>query len=59
LSAAWYAAKTTDERINTPGTQSEQNWSYRLPATIDRIAADNELVNRIREVCVARNAKKA
>lgn len=36
-----------DERINEPGTTGGRNWRYRLPFTIDQIAADP----RLSEIC--------
>jgi 4-alpha-glucanotransferase len=30
----------TRERINTPGTMGPQNWSYRLPGTVDELSRD-------------------
>lgn len=39
-----------DERINTPGTISERNWSYRYRASMEEIAANEPLRKVIREV---------
>lgn len=32
-----------DERINHPGTSGKQNWSFRLPWTLEQIQADTQL----------------
>jgi 4-alpha-glucanotransferase len=44
------------ERINVPGTVGEGNWSYRLPVSIDDIAADKKLAARVRSLIKARSA---
>ena len=44
----------SDARINTPGTVSEQNWSYRMPITVENLCLDTEL---IRELCLLRRQK--
>jgi 4-alpha-glucanotransferase len=44
LSARWYATDPSSERINVPGTCNDFNWTWRLPATIDVIAGDRELL---------------
>ncbi len=36
------------ERINVPGTIGAQNWSYRLPWTLDELRADGALRDRLR-----------
>jgi 4-alpha-glucanotransferase len=42
----------TKDRINTPATVGPQNWTYRLPATVDELRADpelHELTERLRK----------
>jgi 4-alpha-glucanotransferase len=36
------------ERINVPGTVTDQNWTYRLPTTLSRLAADLDSRDRLR-----------
>jgi 4-alpha-glucanotransferase len=50
LTPRWYADDPASERINVPGTYSEFNWTWRLPASIAEIGEDTELVNAIREL---------
>jgi 4-alpha-glucanotransferase len=38
------------ERINVPGTVTDQNWTYRLPLTISRLAADLAGRDRLRSL---------
>lgn len=38
------------ERINTPGTYNEENWSYRIPVSIRRLREHEKLCNGVREV---------
>ncbi|HEY2106454.1 MAG TPA: 4-alpha-glucanotransferase, partial [Candidatus Binataceae bacterium] len=35
-----------DDRINLPGSIADTNWTYRLPQTIERLAADPEIRRR-------------
>jgi 4-alpha-glucanotransferase len=58
LSNKWYADDPASERINVPGTCNEFNWTYRLPASIDEIGKDKELVNTVAEISRIRAAKK-
>jgi 4-alpha-glucanotransferase len=50
LSSRWYAPDPATERINVPGTYSEFNWTWRLPAKIAVLAADAEFINGVREL---------
>jgi 4-alpha-glucanotransferase len=34
-------------RINTPGTVGDGNWTYRLPRTVEELAADPEVASRM------------
>jgi 4-alpha-glucanotransferase len=58
LSAKWYSKDPAQERINVPGTSNEFNWTYRLPAQIEEIAKDKDLILAIRELSRIRPAKK-
>jgi isoamylase len=37
----------TRERINTPGTVDRANWGYRMPMTVDALAADAQETERL------------
>ena len=54
LSPKWYADDAASERINVPGTSNEFNWTYRLPATIDEIAKDEDLIRAVAELGTAK-----
>jgi 4-alpha-glucanotransferase len=58
LSSKWYAADPASERVNVPGTNNEFNWTYRLPASIDEIAKDKELVRAVGELSRIKAARK-
>jgi len=58
LSKNWYSANPSDERINVPGTVNDFNWTYRLPAPINQIAKDKELVGAVKELSRVKMAKK-
>nr|AGS54343.1 4-alpha-glucanotransferase (amylomaltase) [uncultured bacterium contig00201] len=49
LSNRWYAADPAQERVNVPGSSNEFNWTYRLPATIEEIVKDKELLAAVAE----------
>jgi 4-alpha-glucanotransferase len=58
LSNKWYAEDPASERINVPGTSSEFNWTYRLPASIEEIGGDGDLVKAVGELAQVKAAKK-
>jgi 4-alpha-glucanotransferase len=58
LSNKWYAEDPAAERINVPGTSNEFNWTYRLPATIEEIGRDGELVKAVEELSQVKAAEK-
>ena len=58
LCAKWYSADPVSERINVPGTYNDFNWTYRLPASIEEIAKDSELIKTIAELSNVKAAKK-
>jgi len=51
LSPRWYAGDSAAERINTPGTCNEFNWTYRLPAKLAEISKDEVLTAAVRKLC--------
>jgi len=50
LSPNWYAQDSAAERINTPGTCNDFNWTYRLPANISELAKDETLIQAVRKI---------
>jgi 4-alpha-glucanotransferase len=58
LSPRWYADDAASERINVPGTYNDFNWTWRLPAAIEEIGADTELVNAVKELSTVKSAPK-
>jgi 4-alpha-glucanotransferase len=58
LSSKWYAEDPASERINVPGASTEFNWTYRLPASIEEIGKDGELVAAVRELAAVNPAEK-
>jgi len=58
LSNRWYSQDPSQERVNIPGTSNEFNWTYRLPAQIEEIAKDRELIMAVRELSKIRPVKK-
>jgi len=58
LSNNWYSEDPADERVNVPGTANDFNWTYRLPANINEIAKDKELILAVKEISRVKPLKK-
>ena len=43
LSSSWTPKDPGDERVNTPGTVGPQNWSYKLPCSLEELEANTAL----------------
>jgi 4-alpha-glucanotransferase len=54
LSPKWYAADPASERINVPGTHNEFNWTYRLPAGLEEIGADEIFCDEVKELAAVK-----
>lgn len=50
LNKKYWLPEASDERINIPGTVTSFNWTYRLPATIEELTADQELISKIKNI---------
>ena len=51
LDAAYYLEKEDDERINVPGSVNQFNWTYRIPASVEDLIKNEELISKIKSVC--------
>jgi 4-alpha-glucanotransferase len=58
LSHPWYAPDPASERINVPGTANDFNWTYRLPALVEELEKDENLIKTIQELCRVPPRKK-
>ncbi|GHV93842.1 hypothetical protein AGMMS50293_01620 [Spirochaetia bacterium] len=58
LSNKWYAPDPASERINVPGTSNDFNWTYRLPAAIQEIGKDKDLIRAVVELSKVKALKK-
>jgi len=58
LSNKWYSNDPSSERVNVPGTSNNFNWTYRLPALIEEIAKDKELIRTVAEISRIKPVKK-
>ncbi|MDR0785463.1 MAG: 4-alpha-glucanotransferase [Treponema sp.] len=58
LSQRYYAPDPKSERVNVPGSVSEFNWTYRLPASIAEIAEDKELLRAVKELSEVKQSEK-
>jgi 4-alpha-glucanotransferase len=59
LSSKWYAEDPASERINVPGTANDFNWTYRLPAPIEKLEKDKDFIQGVNDLStVERMVKK-
>jgi 4-alpha-glucanotransferase len=58
LSNKYYSEDPAAERINVPGTSNAFNWTYRLPAMIEEIIKDKELLRAVAELSKIKPVKK-
>jgi 4-alpha-glucanotransferase len=58
LSSKWYSEDPAQERVNVPGTSNDFNWTYRLPAQIEEIAKDKDLILAVAEMRKVRPLRK-
>lgn len=47
----YWGANADCERINVPGTVTKSNWTYKIPASIEVLSADDELIGKIKTIC--------
>ena len=50
-----YYSDEESERINIPGTVSPNNWTYRMPCTIEELCTNNSLIKKIKEIVSIHN----
>ena len=50
MDKACWLDKASDERINIPGTVTKFNWTYRMPCAVEELAANKELINKIKGI---------
>lgn len=57
LSSDLLETDPNDERINSPGTVSEKNWSYRIKAPANQLVAHDRWIERVRALTDERRAR--
>jgi len=55
----YWTENPAEERINTPGTVSESNWTYKMPVELDRLIDDKNLSGLIKKITNSRCVKGA
>ena len=50
MDKALWLEKAADERINVPGTVTNFNWTYRLPCTLEELAKNTDLIEKIKKI---------
>jgi 4-alpha-glucanotransferase len=58
LSPRWYAPDPASERINVPGTYNEFDWTYRLPASMEELGNDGDLVKAVQDLAAVKPGKE-
>ena len=46
----YWLADSNAERINVPGSVNDFNWTYRMPVSVETLAEDNDLIEKIKSV---------
>lgn len=46
----YWLADSNAERINVPGSVNDFNWTYRMPVSVENLAKDNDLIEKIKGV---------
>lgn len=46
----YWLSDAANERINVPGTVSDFNWTYRLPASLETLLSDKKLIEKIQKI---------
>lgn len=57
LDQKYYLANAQDERINIPGSVNEFNWTYRIPAEIEELNSNKNLIEKIKTIVNIHNEK--
>jgi 4-alpha-glucanotransferase len=50
MNKTYWLEKAAGERINVPGSVNAFNWAYRIPAPIEQIEKDEELIGKIKSI---------
>ncbi len=50
LDKSLWLQNASDERINIPGTVTAFNWTYRMPCTVEEVAANKDLIQKIKKL---------
>ena len=57
LDKKYWLEKAEDERINIPGSVSVFNWTYRMPASVEKLAKDTKLTAQIKAIAESHDKK--
>ncbi len=50
MNKSLWLPNASDERINIPGTVAAFNWTYRMPCTVEEVAANKDLIQKIKKL---------
>lgn len=50
MNKKYWLKEASQERINIPGTVTTFNWTYRLPASIEELSSDTNLIKKINKI---------
>ena len=54
MNKKYWLENAQEERINVPGTVNKFNWTYRLPVSLEELAEDKDLIQKIQKICKGR-----
>lgn len=50
MEKTYWLEKPEDERVNTPGSVNDFNWTYRIPSTLESLSNDKILIEKIKTI---------
>jgi len=50
MNKKYWLEKAEDERINVPGSVNQFNWTYRMPASVEDLLKDKNLIKKINKI---------
>lgn len=57
LRQKYFMQNPDEERINVPGSVNDFNWTYRLPVSVEELAKDKALIEKIKEIAGIHDAE--
>lgn len=58
MDISYWLANSKDERVNVPGEVSDFNWTYRIPCCVEELAANKNLIKKIKSIAEKHDGRK-